>query len=197
MLNTGKNKLKLATTALSLTLLVACGVQPGFPDQFVDKNGSKAPPEPTKKMFVSQSGVTGNFGGIPAADLHCHSDPQKPAGSFRALLVDGANRVAAGAPQRDWVLQPSTLYTRLDGTPIGRTNASSLLIFPLINPISATPAVVWTGLAANWATGAHCAAWANPAATANTGEASSLNNDAAIGAAISCGLTRQVICVQI
>jgi len=178
-------------------LLCGCGLQAGFPEAFKEKNGVNTPAVIGKKIFLTESTFTGNFGGVAMADAQCAEDRQNPdTGIFRALVVDGTNRISTPGQAVDWVLKPSQIYTRLDGTVIGTTNASALFTLPLVSPISATPAPVWTGLSTGWAIGSHCERWKNPAATGNSGEASSTTATAFFGPAAACNLSLKIICVQ-
>lgn len=191
MTNPSKIKFLLATL-----LLCGCGLQPGFPEAMKEKGGVNTPVVTNKKIFITQSPVTGNFGGPAMADGRCATDPQKPTGTFRALVADGTDRVGTPGIQNDWVLKPSLTYARLDGTVIGTTNASAVFTFPLSAPISPTPDIVWTGIAANWAAGSDCGKWTSQAVTGSVGESSSVTVTAFTQSAPTCNLSYKLICVQ-
>ncbi len=182
---------------VAIASLSGCGIQAGFPDQYKDKNPVIAPPITGRKIFVTQTKVTGNINGVSGADGVCSRDPLRPSdGAYRALLVDGRDRAAKTGAQRDWVMDGATQYIRPDGTPIGMTDANGWLKFPLTNSISATQALVWTGLAADWNTAEHCTSWSNPAVTGQGTQASSATAASFFGSAISCAGSYQLICVE-
>jgi hypothetical protein len=96
----------------------------------------------SKMIFTTSGTNNGNFGGMAGADAYCTSDANKPTrGTYKAMLVDGTNRVActssfcggSGVSEHvDWVLDPTTLYSRSDGTPIGTTTSAGVFTFPLL-----------------------------------------------------------------
>lgn len=123
------------------------------------------------KIFVTQKTFTGNLGGIQGADLFCNSDPNRPPGSYKALLVDGVHRSAI--PQVDWVIRPTTLYFRGDGiTIVGESDANGVFPFPITEAISASSQLVWTGLGglgAEWSTSTlNCQNWSVGDETSNS-----------------------------
>ena len=133
------------------------------------------------KIFTTSSPFDGSMtppltempSGIPTADSRCQTEGGST--DYKALLVDGSNRVActnancaSGTSGRtDWVLQANTTYYRSDGvTAIGTTDANGLFTTTLTNTIDAitlAPKQVWTGLnitgGNEWMAGADCANW--------------------------------------
>lgn len=128
-------------------------------------SGSAAPA--TKLTFVTNITFTGDLvteegnvltTGIAAADALCMADSNYPGtGTYKALIVDGVNRVAsvtanAGDGQVDWVLKPRTTYYRSDGTTkIMTTDASGIFVFgALDNSINGAGALYMTGIDSDW-----------------------------------------------
>jgi len=113
-------------------------------------------------IFVTATGLTANFGDVSAADSHCNSAANKPAGSseFLALIADGTSRIASvtasiGDGQVGWVLEPNARYYREDGAFVGKTGTNSLFEFPLTSEVKNTAegtAYPWTGLTSGWQT---------------------------------------------
>ena len=140
------------------------------------------------RIFVTASNFDGNLGGIAGADSACMSDTNYPGtGTYKAMLVDGTNRVATvtdntGDGQVDWVLYANTDYVRADGTtPIMTTDANGLFVFgTLTNSVSTTAGSVWTGLLSSWVThtNSHCTAWTSNSGAVNGtyGDATSTSN---------------------
>jgi hypothetical protein len=110
-----------------------------------------------------------NTSGIEDADLIC----QTYVGSqYRALLVDGTNRVASKNPYRgdgqvDWVLLPYTRYLNQMGALVWVTDDVALLGVrngrpsSLLNPIVPVDfSVAWAGVQQDWTTSAEtCQNW--------------------------------------
>lgn len=130
-----------------------------------------------KVIWVTNSTTDGSIGsgGVAGADTMCSntSDANHPnnGGSYKALIVDGANRIACttddcggGASEHtDWVLAASTPYVRSNGsTAIGTTNSIGLFASALTNSISTTEGFTWTGLFATWTSASDdCTNWTN------------------------------------
>ncbi len=147
--------------ALLATAPAGCGGSGG---------GGAAPLLPAFKTFVTARVFDGNLiaaegtgkaNGILAADALCMKDAQYPGkGTYKALIVDGTNRIASASPnagdgQVDWVLKPNAGYYQSDGkTPVMTTGGSGLFLFgALKNPFD--PDVndkYWTGLNLDWTT---------------------------------------------
>ena len=159
-------------------------------------------------IFVTSTNVDGNLGGIAGADSLCMSDPNYPgAGTYKAMLVDGINRVATitqntGDGQVDWVLQPNTDYVQADGvTPIMTTDNNGLFVFgTLTNSISTTAKIVWTDMLASWISNTtNCSAWTSNSSTVNGtyGDSTSLIGAAVGVETLSCDTaTMALYCVQ-
>ncbi|EMJ92355.1 PF07588 family protein [Leptospira kirschneri str. JB] len=120
-----------------------------------------------KYIFVTSSTEewhNGNFGGIAGADAYCQSQVPSnlPSGGiYKAMIVDGVNRVAttvgpnSTVGQKDWVLRPNQQYLRdYDDVFIMTTNSSGMFDFAnnnqLENSFSQVPAAQWTGLNSDW-----------------------------------------------
>lgn len=103
--------------------------------------------------------------GIAGADALCMADSNYPGnGTYKALMMDGVNRVACTtsncgggvSEHTDWVLAASTTYLRSDDTTtIGTTTSAGIFSFPLTNAFSSTSNSIWTGLHANWTLATH------------------------------------------
>jgi hypothetical protein len=118
--------------------------------------------------------------GISGADAACASDSNAPDFStFKAMLVDGASRVACTssdcsggvAEHTDWVLTANTPYVNIAGGALATTDANGLFG----NTFSSTIYVgtndeppAWTGLNLDWTTSSdNCAGWTS---TSGSGE---------------------------
>ncbi len=165
-----------------------------------------------KKLIYLTSPVAANFGGIAGADGLC--DTNKPsAGSWKALISDGTNRLACSSStdctndttgRVDWTLAANTSYRRAaDDTLIAVTNANGIFDFPLNNGWASNSNRSWTGLQATWAanTANNCLAWTS-ASAANNGKAgiNDATNSTSIAAAgtqtCDSSNTLSIICVQ-
>lgn len=110
----------------------------------------------------------GNFSGISGADAYCNSHiPSSLSGTgpYKAMIVDGVNRVAttvgpnSSSGQKDWVFVKNTSYYRPDGKMVFTTNDSGLFDFSTGNLSYAFADFfylwdfgIWTGLQSNWKT---------------------------------------------
>lgn len=122
------------------------------------------------RMFLTESYNGANFGGISGADSKCMTNENYPgSGTFKALLVDGVDRVACTSAlcatgglseHKDWVLKPDTEYTHLDTTSIiGNTDSLGLLEFNLTTPFGVSSRY-FSGLVSDWRTAADtCIGW--------------------------------------
>lgn len=196
-------KLLLLGIALSLS---GCGLELGYP---TGQNATDTKESSTKlRIFVTDRATTGLMGNsgagrIDAADDFCMDDANRPSGSatYRALLVDGSDRIATPGNQRDWVLRAKTTYIRPDRTVIGTTNADAVFTFPLTAAISTQTLPVWTGLDADWRANADdCNAWRDDGASRSgrTGRPSFQSNEAISNAAGSslCSQSYRLYCVE-
>ncbi|MBE8418872.1 DUF1554 domain-containing protein, partial [Leptospira interrogans] len=127
-------------------------------------------PPPPKYIFTTSSFGTvhnGNFGGISGADAFCQSHiPSNVPGTgiYKAMLVDGVNRVAttvgpnSTVGQVNWVFKPNQKYQRAeDGAIVMTTNGSGMFDFAggarLENPFTQVKeSGQWTGLNSDWTT---------------------------------------------
>ncbi len=124
----------------------------------------------TNNASVPPLSHNGNFGGIAGADAYCNSHIPTSltgTGSYKAMLVDGKNRVAttvgqtSSTGQKDWVFEKNTSYYRADGNKVFTTNDAGLFDFSNGSLTSSFADVfylydfgIWTGLQSNWKTAA-------------------------------------------
>jgi len=164
------------------------------------------------KIFYTVSSYNGNLGGVSGADSKCMADSNYPgSGTYKALIVDGTNRIAsasanAGDGQVDWVLQPNTTYYRSDGsTIILTTDSNGIFVFGTLDNSFGSGGRLWMGLNADWTTDNHCTTWADgtnsyPAVSGSGGdsvETSSSSIDASIaGSPYPCNFSGQLLCVE-
>ena len=121
------------------------------------------------KIFVTTGTFDGRLSGAPGAggmtnaaraDVRCQTeaDAIPETGTYKALIADSTR--SASLTPTNWVLRATTQYQRLDGTIIGTTNAASIFVPPLTNPINATAGEYsWTGLKDNWTNANNCTNW--------------------------------------
>jgi hypothetical protein len=171
-------------------------------------------------IFVSSTGTSGDIdgagdddgsNGIEEADALCNADSSKPNSStYKALIVDGVNRVACTTPacsggtgeHIDWVLQPSTEYRRVDeSTAIGTTSTEGIFTFPLDNVIDLPLTInsIWTGLDdATWTTHSDlCLNWTDGTAASNGRRLSSTLDSTMGNASERCDQTDfRLYCVE-
>lgn len=92
----------------------------------------------TNSSSVSPLTHNGNFARISGADAYCNSHIPSGlpgTGSYKAMLVDGINRVAttvganSSSGQKDWVFEKNTSYYRPDGKLVFTTNDAGLFDF--------------------------------------------------------------------
>ncbi|TGN09463.1 DUF1554 domain-containing protein, partial [Leptospira mayottensis] len=122
----------------------------------------------TNNASVPPLSHNGNFGGIAGADAYCNSHIPTSltgTGSYKAMLVDGTNRVAttvgatSSAGQKDWVFEKNTSYYKADGNLVFTTNDAGLfdfsngsLTYSFTDVFSIYDFGIWTGLQSNWKT---------------------------------------------
>ena len=179
-----------------------------------------------KRVFLSASTHNGDFdndvgltgGGatngdgnpIGEADQFCAIDANYPGtGTYKALLVDGANRVGSvtanlGDGQVDWPLTANHRYFRsADSLEIFQADANGIFVFSTLtnnftNPAGAGTDLYWTGLNADWTTSANvCTSW-NTSALGNGAYGDGFNTDATsiFSTTAACTATRRVLCVE-
>jgi len=150
--------------------------------------------------------------GVGGADALCMDDFDYPGtGVYKALIVDGINRIASVSPntgdgQVDWVLQANTNYYRADGTTlVMTTDANGLMVFAvnggsdLTNPFIPDTFNYWTGLASDWQTSNDtCGTWNNNQNTSvgNMGLGSATTFEAIDSTSNNCDVTRKLLCVE-
>jgi uncharacterized protein DUF1554/chitobiase/beta-hexosaminidase-like protein len=168
------------------------------------------PAPPGDYIYVTASTYDGNLGGTTGADAKCMSDANYPgSGTYKALLGTGTTltRISsagdgASASETDWVLQPSTTYTRLDSTVIGTTTPASLFTFNLSNAFTATGGVTsWSGLAPGWEaySGADCVGWTTNSVSdiGGSGSSDALGSTAiASNPSAACNNLYSLVCVS-
>jgi len=106
--------------------------------------GEKCETEKHLKIFVTESGYSGNLGGVEGADMKCNADIMKPdSGYYKALIGADSRDILID----DWILLPNTSYYRSDDmTLITITNRRGWFDFPFDSSISEFENRVWTGL---------------------------------------------------
>jgi hypothetical protein len=170
----------------------------------------------TKYIFVTTGTAgngtfTGNLSGISGADASCNSDSNKPNSStYKALIVDGTNRVACtsancatsgNSEHVDWVLAASTQYKRPNGTVIGTTNSLKLFTFNLTNAISPmiSNSYAWTGFSSSrdWTTSAStCSSWSSTSGNGEAGRLASTDAQSMQYFTPTCSSSRFLYCVE-
>lgn len=163
-----------------------------------------------KVIFLTSMPKKSTFGGVSGADVLCNASPPV-AGTYRALLVDGTNRVACssancmtgGATEGvNWALQPNTKYVRDDQqhTLIGTTTSAAIFELPLDASIGTDAYSYWTGLDADWTTSTDdCNGWTETSGVyANEGLADAIDSQAIVGVNESCATLAGafIACVQ-
>lgn len=147
------------------------------------------------RVFVTATSYDGNLGGINGADTKCSTDANKPStGTYKAFITGdsgGLGRRYAcindgvvcpsnpGTGAKNWILQASKDYYRIDQTTKVFTTDANGLISTVSNPIQATAASFWSGFVAtttDWsaATGSTCGNWQSNA-FGNNGNAGQAN----------------------
>lgn len=172
-------------SSLSRVLAVVCGAAffscvQKFPDAGADESlsaillfnlaGSRGPcnGQGFCYLFATAGAWLGDLGGntgISGADARCMADGNKPtSGVYKALLSDGATRIATVTPnvgdgQAGWVLYASTQYRRPDGQVIMTTDSAKIFVFGALSNIIVGTGTYHTGMNSGWNAGVHCAAW--------------------------------------
>jgi len=176
----------------------------------LQRNGSSNASLPTKILYRTQFAYMGaSIGGVSAADSSCNTDPAKPNGTYKAVLVDTTTRVActtancsSGSGEHiGWVLYSNYQYMRSDGvTPIFTTNQAGINVGPAAtNSIDGTTNNYWTGLQANWTTDPtnRCNGWMTGAGAGSYGVANSTNSSMLAVGTNSCNApTASILCAQ-
>ncbi|TGM60279.1 endostatin-like outer membrane lipoprotein LenC [Leptospira adleri] len=150
------DKQTLGSTMISRNQLNGQNLQPNFPENYVPY------------IFATSSSGdehNGNFGGIAGSDAYCQShipSNLSNTGKYKAMIVDGVNRVAttvgpnSTVGQKDWVFLPNQQYRRAeDNVFIMTTNSSGMIDFQSGKKLENSFTQVeksgqWTGLNSNW-----------------------------------------------
>lgn len=162
-------------------------------------------------IFVTNTLYDGNLGGVAGADARCNSDSAKPipTATYKALLVDGATRIACtsggcstgSTEHTDWVLKPNQSYYNVAGDVIAATDVNGLFPNNLTNSIKPLSSnYSWTGLFIDWTThSSHCNGWTdntNSSYGAAGKHDKTINNGSFNDSAIQCDSTVPLYCVQ-
>lgn len=192
---------KIALGAI-VFLLAACGQSGG-----VSPNGSTSTTTPSaspKRIFISATTSNGSFGTATAADAICAADANKPTGgTYKAMVVSSARIACTTAncsggisEHTDWVLRPSTVYQRADGTAIGTTGANGVFTFPLTNSFGGAT-VAWVGLSSNWTSSNTCSDWSSGLFGVNGNYAiTNMTSSSVFANTGGCNSSSSFICVE-
>lgn len=177
---------KVAHLGLLLVTLASCGKDEGLPIGAGTGSSGSGGPCTSCKIFVTSSVHTGALSSYSGADAICNADAESGADTYKALL----------GGRSDWPLQANTLYVNASGQTIGTTDGASQLTFPLTNAIG--NGLVWTGIAANWATFNTCLSWSSSSGgeNSNLGNATSTNSGMLNASIQTCNNTFALYCVQ-
>lgn len=148
---------RTGAVALLLAGAASCNVDPEDPlpyDVYLIYRLLNGPlvDEP-KSIFVTSATYNGNLGGVSGADAKCAADAQAAGRTYKALIVDGTNRIActsancatSGASEHvDWVLIANQEYRRLGLTTVlGTTTDRGVFLAPLAAAFSDTAGWTW------------------------------------------------------
>ncbi|MBF0443641.1 MAG: DUF1554 domain-containing protein, partial [Oligoflexales bacterium] len=196
-----------------------------------DASGNKAVYAPQSQatlkayyVFVTNSGWPGNMGGdgggVTKADSNCNdiNDPNRPPGAsltYKALIVDGTNRVACtsancttgGASENvNWVLKASTYYKNWvssSSTVIGQTTSAGLFSFSISAKINTGFNPCWTGLNADFTIkndgSSRCTSWTDNSAGPEGGSGQTNAQTSSLidsGGTTPCNSSSKLICVE-
>lgn len=162
-------------------------------------------------MYVTNLLYSGNLGGVAGADARCNSDSAKPipTATYKALLVDGATRIACtsggcstgSTEHTDWVLKPNQSYYNVAGDVIAATDVNGLFPNNLTNSIKPLSSnYSWTGLFIDWTThSSHCNGWTDNTNSSQglAGKHDMINGNGSFNnSAFNCDSTIPLYCVQ-
>jgi len=160
-----------------------------------------------KLITISAQAHAPDFGGVAQADAICGA-------GFKAMLTDGATRVATVSPnqgdgQKDWVLQTWTHYVNGNGELLWITDERALLGVSETNntqsvDLLATIATdtsfksAWTGVLNNWQSSSDCQNWTagDIGNSGKMGIATSTSSYKNQGGSSSCTPARYLYCVE-
>jgi hypothetical protein len=167
-----------------------------------------------RRIFITNATTNGDIkktgvSGIAKADALCMADANYPGfGTYKALIVDGVNRIACTTANcsggvgehTNWVMIPNMNYTRPDSqTLIGIANSAGIFSFPLSAKLHGSNAFYWTGLLTNWTNDTnHCTAWAfdTPSQTGQYGTSNTLGSGTIRVGAATCNNLLPLVCVE-
>jgi len=190
----------LAIIAITF-LLIRCD-----PAEYFGDSSSSSSCADCKKTYLTTPWDQGNLGGISGADAKCMTDANYPgSGTYKAMIVDGVNRVASvsantGNGQVDWVLQPNTKYYLSDGTThIMTTDSNGIFVFGTWNTTISPNR--WSGLMADWRTDTanYCQGWttSNHAISGSIGHYAAVDSEAIRYATPqACSSQYKLLCVE-
>lgn len=205
------NNLKFTFFIVASSLISGCGGS---------GSGSESnTPPPDHIIFETENRHSGDFlndptlignTGVDRADDFCNKDSNKPDdGTYKAILVDDANRIAV--PAINWVLLPNTTYYKPSGdsyVEVGTTTPErvfNVAFQPLLNSISAGYWVHTGVYDVNdfTSSGFNCENWSsNTSLNSSQGLSSGLDGAAFngslswIGYTFSCADLRRLYCVK-
>lgn len=188
-------------------------------------SSNTAPAKTEFLTFVTAADFTGGIkaaGGeanaIASADKLCNTDSNKPnASSYKAMLVDGVNRVActsakcatSGSSEHvDWIFRANASYFRSDGaTRVFKADANGVFDFGnyiddlLENSFDTSGTAYWTGLDSGWTSipGEMCGGSWDDGTIASSGDygfGDRLNSGAIGGGLSTCENLRHLFCVE-
>jgi len=207
--------LKFGCLLTVLMFLASCGSEDS---NLAAASGNGGTTTVSKKIFITAASFNGDLvtaagggaNGIVAADTLCQAEAASNGiTTAKALISDNLNRIACSfadcsatdnAEHVDWVLEANMLYTRVDGTEIGTTNATKLFdvnVTSFANSVGA--GWVWTGLGNDWTSLANCQGWTssnNGMHSGQQGDGSSLDGTAINGGGAGCGGSVKLYCVE-
>lgn len=168
----------------------------------------------SKYIFRAATTTDGNIGGITGADAICNADANIPrAGTYKALLVDGVNRVAdPSAGQVDWVFNANACYFRgVDHAVVLQTNKFSTVDFhhgaygmknSLVTPLMPQAGSNWTGMTGYsgpnpfQTANDNCSSWTSTTGTGSSGTSYTTYSQAFGGNVNNCTSTFALVCVE-
>ena len=157
---------------------------------------------------IDGTGDNDGSNGIEEADALCAADSNKPAsGTYKAMIVDGANRVACTTANcgtgtgehTDWVFYSDTEYRRTDETTvIGTTDSNGLLNFNLTNSFGGFALNHFTGLDTDWTGHANnCSSWTATGVNGRVGNQQGATTLAISSMNSACtDASRRLVCIE-
>ncbi len=153
----------------------------------------------SKKIFVTEAAVQGDFGGVAQADELCMVN-RPDSLDYKALIVDETTRTALAKNQKNWVLLANTKYYRQDGTTLAfTTNSKAIFDYNdnMTNSFAGIGDTYWTGLNIYWETTAQtCGNWSSTTVDAVYGSDNQIDGRAIATDLSSCAESRKILCVE-